>query len=154
DRGARAALADLHRSRGDARPLAQLLVEELASASPDRELELQLELASLQAEALGDPAGAVPHLRRCLELEPGRSDLVEWAISARALRGGRLAQLDTVEHAGERATSDAARAALLARRGTLLADALQWNEEAAASWRAALELDPDQPLARARLAAA
>ena len=34
---------------------------------------------------------------------------------------------------------------------TLLADALQWNEEAAASWRAALALDPTQPIAGARL---
>jgi tetratricopeptide (TPR) repeat protein len=155
DRGARAALADLHRSRGDALPLAELLREELASASPERELELQLELASLHAESLGDPAGAVPHLRRCLELEPARSDLVEWAISASGLRGGPLAQLDMVDHACERANGDdTARAALLARRGALLADTLQWSDEAAASWRAALALDPDQPLARARLATA
>ena len=67
--------------------------------------------------------------------------------------GGPLAQLDLVEHVCDRADGDAARAALLARRGTLLADALQWNEEAAESWRAALALDPGQPLARERLAA-
>jgi hypothetical protein len=130
-----------------------LLRDELANASPERELELQLELASLHAESLGDPSGAVPHLRRCLELEPGRSDLLEWAISASALRGDPLGPLDLVEHACERATSDGVRAALLARRGVLLADTLRWNEEAAASWQAALALDPQQALARERLAA-
>jgi tetratricopeptide (TPR) repeat protein len=154
DHGARAALADLYRSRGDAEPLAALLREELARADRDRELELQLELASLAAESRGDAPGAIPHLRRCLELEPARADLLEWALTACDRRGGPLAQLDLVEHVCERAASDTVRAALLARRGTLLADTLQWNEEAAASWRAALAIDPSQPLARARLSAA
>ena len=153
DPGARAALGDLYRSRGDAAPLAQLLREELPRADRDRELELQLELASLAAESLDDPAGAVPHLRRCLEIEPTRADLLEWALTACALRGGPLAQLDLVEHVCERATDDTARAALLARRGALLADALSWREEAGASWRAALLIDPDQSLARERLGA-
>jgi hypothetical protein len=152
DPGARAALVDLYRSRGEAEPLVALLREELPRADRDHELELQLELASL-AEALADPAGAIPHLRRCLELEPARADLLERALSACAPRGP-LAQLDLVEHACDRAESDSARAALLARRGALLADTLQWNEEAAESWRAALALDPDQSLARARLSAA
>jgi tetratricopeptide (TPR) repeat protein len=151
DRSARAALADLHRTRGDAAPLARLLREELTSASPERELELQLELASLVGEQLGDPAGALPHLRRCLELEPTRTDLLEKALAACALRGGGLAQLDFVEHVAEHATSDTVRASLLARRGAVLADALQWNEEADASWRAALALDPGQPVALERV---
>jgi tetratricopeptide (TPR) repeat protein len=155
DHGARAALGDLYRSRGDAEPLVRLLREELPRADRDRELELQREIAALVADALGDPVGAIPHLRRCLELEPARADLLERALTACALSGGPLAQLDLVEHACDRADGDdAARAALLARRGTLLADALQWNDEAAASWRAALALDPNQPLARARLGAA
>ena len=154
DHGARAALGDLYRSRGDAGPLVGLLREELPRADRDRELELQRELASLVAEGLGDPIGAIPHLRRCLELEPARAELLERALSACALQGGPLAQLDLVEHVCDRADGDAARAALLARRGALLADALQWNEEAAESWRAALALDPDQSLARARLAGA
>jgi tetratricopeptide repeat protein len=153
DHGARNAIGDLYRSRGDAEPLAALLRSELPRASEERELELQLELASLVAEVLGHPVGAIPHLRRCLELEPTRADLLEWALSACALQGGPLAQLDLVEHLGDRAEADGARAALLARRGTLLADALQWHDEAAVSWRAAVALDPSQPLARERLAA-
>jgi hypothetical protein len=154
DHGARAALADLFRSRGDAEPLVELLREELPRADGDRELELQRELATLVAEALGDPVAAIPHLRRCVELEPERTDLLEWALTACALSGGPLAQLDLLEHACDRADGDAVRAALLARRGTLLADALQWNAEAAESWRAALALDPNHALARERLGAA
>lgn len=153
DHGARAALGDLYRSCGETGPLVGLLREELPRADRDHELELQREIASLVAEGLGDPIGAIPHLRRCLELEPARAELLEWALSACALSGGPLAQLDLVEHACDRADSDSARAALLARRGTLLADALQWNAEAAESWRAALALDPDQSLARERLGA-
>ena len=153
DRSARAALGDLYRSRGEAEPLVELLREELARADAERELEIQLELASLVAEALGDPAGSVPHLRRCLELDPGREDLLDQALEACAQRGGPLAQLDLVEHTFEHADSSAVRASLLARRGALLADTLQWNEEAAESWRAALALDPGQALARERLGA-
>lgn len=153
DHGARTALADLYRSRGHAAQLVQLLREELPRADRDRELELQLELALLAGNALGDTAGAIAHLRRCLELEPARADLLESALNACALRGGPLAQLDLVEHVCERAESDTARAALLARRGALLADALSWREEAALSWRAALVIDPNQSLARERLAA-
>jgi tetratricopeptide (TPR) repeat protein len=153
DHGSRAALGDLYRSRGEAGPLVGLLREELPRVDRDRELELQRELASLVAEGLGDPIGAIPHLRRCLEIDPTHAELLEWALSACALSGGPLAQLDLVEHACDRADGDAARAALLARRGTLLADALQWTDEAAASWRAALALDPNQSLARARLTA-
>jgi tetratricopeptide (TPR) repeat protein len=153
DHGARAALGDLYRSRGDAVPLQQLLRAELPRADRDHELELQLELASLAAESLGDPTGAIPHLRRCLEIEPGRADLLEWALSACALRGGALAQLDLVEHVCELANGDAERAALLARRGVLLADGLSWREEASHSWHAALAIDPNQALARERLAA-
>jgi tetratricopeptide (TPR) repeat protein len=154
DRGARTALADLYRSRGDAEPLVALLREEVARADRDREMELQLELASLAAEALGIPSRAIPHLRRCLEIEPARADLLEWALTACGHEGGPLAQLDFVEHVWEHTDSDAARASLLARKGTLLADTLQWNEEATASWRAALLLDPNQAVARERLAAA
>ena len=153
DHGARSALGDLYRSRGDAAPLQQLLRAELPRADRDHELQLQLELASLAAESLGDPTGAIPHLRRCLEIEPGRADLLEWALSACALRGGPLAQLDLVEHVCEIVSDDVERAALLARRGVLLADALSWREEASHSWHAALAIDPNQALARERLAA-
>lgn len=122
DPGARAALGDLYRSRGDAEPLVSLLRSELPRADRERERELQLELASLAAESLGDPAGAIPHLRRCLELEPSRTDLLEWALSACALRGGPLAQLDLVELLCERASGDGDRTALIARRDALVAD--------------------------------
>jgi tetratricopeptide (TPR) repeat protein len=152
DRSARAALCDLHRIRGEAEPLAALLLEELCTASEDRELEIHLELAALHGESLIDPGAAAAHLRRAIELEPRREDLLEWALTVTGERGGPLAQLDFLEDAVDRAGSDRTRAQLLARRGVLLADTLEWNEEAVESWRAALALDGRQALARQRLA--
>ena len=151
DRGARFALCDLYRSRGEARPLAQLLRGAIAHADEAHEFELHLELASLMVESLADVEGSVIHLRRCLEIDPEREDLLEWALAASSARGGAHAQLDLIEHVTEKAESARARAALLARRGTLLCDSLDWKKEATQSWRAALALDPDQPVALARL---
>lgn len=151
DAGARAALCDLHRSRGEYEPLVVLLRAELARCEESRELEIHLELAQIFSELLHDPAGSVAHLRRAVELEPGRLDLLERALE---LCDGALAQLDLIELAALHVRSDAVRARLLARRGALLETALAWPEEAAASWRASLALDPDQPELRARLEAA
>jgi tetratricopeptide (TPR) repeat protein len=131
DHGARAALGDLYRSRGEIQPLVALLREELPRASADRELDLQLELASLLAESLGDPSGAVPHLRRCLELEPMRSDLLGGRSARRS--AASLGQLDLVVTCDRRA--DAARAAL-SHAAARFADALQWNEAAELARRA------------------
>jgi len=152
DHGARAALCDLFRSRGDRESLARLLRDEIGRTGESRELEVRLELADL-CEAAGD-VEVLHHLRRCLELEPRREDLFERAFRACELHGGALAQLDLVEHAALSARADRDRAALLARRGNLLADALHWKEEAAESWRAALEIDPEQAIARQRLSSA
>jgi tetratricopeptide (TPR) repeat protein len=153
DRGACSALIDLYRSRGDVEPLVALLRDELPNASEDREVELQLELATLLSESLDDPAGAIPHLRRCIALEPHRSELLDWALAHCAASGGPLAQLDLLDDAADRAPSDAVRAGFLARRGAVLADELSWQDEAVESWRAALALDPQQPLARQRMEA-
>ena len=41
----------------------------------------------------------------------------------------------------------------MAGANTLLTDALAWTDEGADSWRRSLELDPNQPAVRERLAA-
>ena len=151
DRGARGALLELYRSRNDAEPLVALLREELTLASEERESELHQELATLLTEQVDDAPGAIAHLRRCLELEPGRNDLLDGALAACARRGGPLAQLDLLDHVADTARDDCVRASYLARRGVVLADALAWNDEALESWREALSLDPQQALARERL---
>ena len=51
------------------------------------------------------------------------------------------------------ATRSQDRAALLLRRGDLMARELEWPEEGAEAWRRSLELDPELGAARARLAA-
>lgn len=151
DAAARGALCDLHRSRGEFAQLVALLRAELARSDESRELEIHLELAQIFSESLHDDAACIAHLRRALEIEPGRLDLLERALE---LCDGPLAQLDLIDLAAWQADGDTARARLLARRGTLIATELSWPEEAAESWRASLDLDPEQPELRARLASA
>jgi len=149
DAAARGALCDLYRSRGEIEPLVALLRSELARSDESRELEIHLELAQIFSESLRDGAACIAHLRRALEIEPGRLDLLERALE---LCDGPLARLDLIELAAWQVDGDAARARLLARRGTLFATDLAWPEEAAESWRASLTLDPEQPELRAKLA--
>ncbi len=153
DRSAQDALVALHRTRGETEPLVDLLREQLVRSSGEREGELHHELATLFRETLDDPAGALPHLRRCIALSPEHDDLLDEALASSAALGGPLAQLDLLDDAADRARDDVARARFLARRGALLADELAWPDEARVSWRAALDLDPEQPLALERLGA-
>ena len=152
DRHAEAALLELHRSRGEAGPLAELLRAELRRASRRDELTLHLELAELCAGELADPAAAIAHWRRVLALDPARGDVLDEALRCADRNGGAFQQLDLIDHATAVATRDQDRARLLARRGDLLAQALGWAEEGADTWRRSLALDPDQPELRERLA--
>lgn len=154
DRNAESALRKLHRSRGEARPLASLLRKELAHAAPRDELALHLELARLLAGSLDDAASAVAHWRRALALDPSRSDTLDEALQCAARTGGALQQLDLIDHVTAVASTPKDRARLLVRRGDLLAHDLGWTDEGAESWRRSLELDPDQAEARSRLDAA
>jgi tetratricopeptide (TPR) repeat protein len=151
DRAAQNALVDLHRSRGETEPLVTLLRDQLTRCGAEREGELHHELAMLFGETLGDPVNALPHLRRCLALTPDREDVLDQALATSAASGGVLAKLDLLDDAADQAPDDIARARWLARRGALLADELAWQDEARESWRAALALDPEQPLARQRM---
>lgn len=151
DRHAETALLELHRSRGDAQPLAELLRRELTRAGRRDELPIQLELAQLLSEALGDEPGALFHWRRAVSLDPGQAHLLDDALRCANTNGGALGQLDLLDHAVASATANEDRARLLLRRGDVLAEGLGWAEEARESWRRSLELDPDQPELRARL---
>lgn len=151
DRAVRAELCDLYRSRGDSDELRGLLRAELPQVDEAREFEIRLELAALHEESPDGAADCLLHLRRCLQLEPEREDLLERALAAGERAGGALAQLDFLEDAVRRSEDERQRAALLTRRGDLLADSLEWREEAAESWRAALALDARQDAARSRL---
>jgi tetratricopeptide (TPR) repeat protein len=151
DRHAETALIDLHRTRGNAEPLAMMLRHELSRAGRHDELPIQVELAQLLSEALGRDLDALSHWRRALALDPSREDTLDDGLRCANSTGGALHQLELLDHAAAAATAREDRARLLLRRGDLLAQDLGWAEEALESWRRALELDPSRADARARL---
>jgi tetratricopeptide (TPR) repeat protein len=153
DRDAKAALLELHRSRGDVESLSRALHLELARASQDRELDLRLELVALLDDPLANPAGALLHLRRALELAPDRTELLDQALHLAQDVGGAYLQLDLLDHLVETASGAGDCARLLAMRGDLMTDVLGWREEGTQSWQQAVSLDPNQLHARARLQA-
>jgi tetratricopeptide (TPR) repeat protein len=147
------ALIALHRSRGDARALVAMLRRRLQRAAPGEEAALHAEAASLLEDSLADPDGAFVHWRRAVSLDASDDAILERALACAEATGGPLRQLDLLELAAAAASLPQGRARLLARRGELLTDALAWTDEGADSWRRSLELDPNQPAVRERLAA-
>ena len=152
DAEAESFLLALHRQRGDARPLLSLLRRMLPRLTPAEEAPLHVEAAALLEEQLGDPDGAFVHWRRAVALDPCDEEVLTGALRCAEITGGALRQLDLLELATSAASAPGDRARLLARRGALLTDALDWTEEGAESWRRSLELNPNQPTVRERLA--
>jgi tetratricopeptide (TPR) repeat protein len=138
-----ASLRDLYRSLRRAEPLARLLAAELARTVGPREVPLRLELGALLAGELRDPAGALVHYRRVLELEPGNADALDRAISAAEQAGANEGSDVLLAEAAKRASDPSRRARLLARRGALLAGPLARPAEAIACFEASLALVPD-----------
>jgi tetratricopeptide (TPR) repeat protein len=124
---------------------------ELARADGEGELSIHLEVAGLLEGALADPAGALSHLRRAIELVPGDEGIAERALGLAQAVGGAFGRLDLIDHAVGLATPAENRARWLVRRGDLLATEVGWSDEATQCWQAALELAPDLALARERL---
>jgi tetratricopeptide (TPR) repeat protein len=153
DVAAEDALLELRRARGEARPLLALIRRALHRAPPGGQASLHAEAAALLQDRLGDFDGAFVHWRRAVALEPGDQALLERALPCAQATGGPLRRLDLLELAAGAASLPRERARLLARRGALLTDTLTWTEEGVESWRQSLELDPDQPEVRERLAA-
>jgi tetratricopeptide (TPR) repeat protein len=144
DLDAKAALLELHRGRGDVEALARALQLEIPRADGEREIELHLELADLLADALEDPARALLHLRRVLELCPSRSDVLEQALGMAGEVGGAFLCLDLLDHLAEITADAAQRARLLELRGDLLTDSIGWREEGQQSREAALGFVSDR----------
>jgi tetratricopeptide (TPR) repeat protein len=143
DLDAKAALFELHRGRGDVEGLARALRLEIPRAQGEREIELHLELADLLSDSLADPARALLHLRRVLELAPSRSDVLEQALCIAGEVGGAFLRLDLLDHLVD-VTADVVQCArLLELRSDLLADSIGWQEEARQSREAVLALESD-----------
>jgi tetratricopeptide (TPR) repeat protein len=149
DLDAKAALLELHRGRGDVAGLVHALRLEIPRAEGEREIELHLELADLLADSLEEPARALVHLRRVLELAPTRGDVLDQALGIAGEVGGAFLRLDLLDHLIEVTDDTAQRAQLLELRGDLLEDDLGWREEAQQNREAALALDSEQPSAQA-----
>jgi tetratricopeptide (TPR) repeat protein len=149
DREAAAARLELLRTQGDVAALVALLRVEVQRAPADQEFALQAELAGLLADR--DAAGSLPHARRAAALAPLDVELLEQALAAAQAAGGPYAQLDLLDDLIATAPDPGIRAQLLARRGDVLCDGLDWSAEAAHCWRQALEADPRHARARARL---
>ncbi len=148
DRTAAGALCELYRNLGEAELLARLLEEELARVGGREEIRLRVELAGLRAGPLGDPAAALVHHRRILELDPECVESLERAIDLAGSLGPPDLLATLLDAALRRTPDRTGRAELLARKGELLADALDRPEDAVDALRAALLAAPDHPTAR------
>ncbi|HET6304177.1 MAG TPA: hypothetical protein VFG80_05290 [Myxococcota bacterium] len=148
DRSASSALCELYRSLGEAEPLSRLLEEELARVGGRDEIPLRAELAELRAGPLGDPAAALVHQRRILDLDPGHAGSLARAIELSAELGQHELLAALLDAALRRTREPGVRAALLARKGALLAEVLGRPEDALAAFRAALFAAPRDGAAR------
>ena len=138
-----ATLRDLYRQLRRAEPLARLLAAELGRTAGPKEVPLRLELGALLAGELRDPAGALVHYRRALELEPGNADARARAISVAEQAGANEAARELLAEAARRAVDPSQRALLLSRQGALLAGPLARPEAAIACYEESLSLVPD-----------
>ena len=144
DPDAERALRDLYRSLGEARPLARLLEAALQGVAGADEIPIREELAGLCAGPLERPADALTHLRRVIELDPGRGEAIERALALAEQLEAHDEHLALVDVALRRTPAPQPRAALLAERAKLLAGPLARPTDAAEALRAALRADPTQ----------
>jgi len=151
DRGAREALADLYRDLEEHEPLAELLLADLEHSSVDCQVPIRVELATVFAKAGIQLEEALEHLKWVLDVEPDHEAALEVAVdlSERLHRHEDLAAILESRLTIERDPS--VRAALLERRGDLLARSLGLLDEASAAYREAVALDPDRHPAREAL---
>jgi tetratricopeptide (TPR) repeat protein len=141
DRAVQAALRDLYRRLHEDAPLARLLEVELARLAGGDEVPVRLELARLAAGSENRPAEALIHLRRVLQIDPGHVEALEHALALAERMNECDTLLELLDDALARSRSRTARAALLSRRGNLLAKAVDRPGEAIAAFREALSLD-------------
>jgi len=151
DATAERALCELHREAGEHEPLARLLEARLAGRAGMDEVPLRLELAEILGERLDRPAEGLLHLRRVLELEPGRADARSRALALAERAGAPEVLLELLDLALAVERDPGERAALLHRRGMVLAGPLDRMGEAVTSFREAVGLRPADPGARRAL---
>jgi tetratricopeptide (TPR) repeat protein len=153
DRAAQGALRDLYRKLDEPEPLARLLETEIAHLAGRDEIPMRMELASLLAGPLSRPADALGQLRRVLQIEPQHAEALDRALDLAEILQRHEAILEMLEAALARSQPPSARAGLLARRASLLAHVQNRPDEAVATYREALSLDPNRTALRTELRA-
>jgi len=162
DRATQASLRELYRALDEVEPLVHLLEAELSHLAGVGEIPARMELAGLLEDRLARPAEALVHLRRVLQIETAHPEALERALSlADRLSAeqepegdGELSALvvDLIDTGLARARGPRGRAALLARRGRLLARLPGRAEEGALAYREAIALDSEaRPMLRGEL---
>ncbi|HSD22085.1 MAG TPA: tetratricopeptide repeat protein [Anaeromyxobacter sp.] len=157
DREAIAGLAAALREVGEPEALAQALRRALAvEASPEARAALLAELAAIQDERLGDPAGAIQSLRALLDAAPHDRDALA-RLDRLCVRTERFVDLaDVLEReivAAGAEGDDAALPALRQRLAELKETRLLDREGALSLYEEVLAARPDHPEAIARLEA-
>ena len=147
DAEARERLAELYKKRRAWPALYDLYEREVADLEGSAKIPLLSEMAQLAAERLNRGAEAVEIFKRLLELDPGRSEVLD-ALEKHAERSRDWATLASVLEKRVDATSDEAqRLTVLQKLGGVYADQLTDHAAAAGAWRRVLELQPGHPRA-------
>jgi len=141
DREIEDALIDLYEEIGETDPLAELLEKRLPFAPEEEVIDLRLRLARLHAEGRNEPLEALQHLEWILESHPQHRDAFDRALGLADQLGDPDRVLDLLDRALEMPLPTAERAAILERRGLLLAEELGRPERAVANLREAIALD-------------
>jgi tetratricopeptide (TPR) repeat protein len=151
DREIEDALIDLYEELGEIDPLAELLEKRLPYAPEEEVIDLRLRLARLHAESRNEPLEALQHLEWILESHPQHRDAFDRALQLADRLGDPNRLLDLLDRALEMPLPTTERAAILERRGLLLADELDRPERAVANLREAISLDRHNSTARQTL---
>lgn len=157
DREASAGLLDTLRGGPDAEALEKALRRALAlEERPEGRVALLADLAMLQEERLGDPAGAAATLKRMLELAPGNRVAMA-RLDRLHVAGERWVELGDLlgrELTAARQAGDAPAVLVFCQRlGELKDTRLMDRDGALALYEEVLASRPDAPEALARLAA-
>jgi len=144
-------LIDLYEEIGETDPLTELLEKRLPYAPEDEVIDLRLRLARLHAESRNEPLKALQHLEWILESHPQHRDAFDQALRLADQLGDPDRILELLDRALEMPLPTTERAAMLERRGLLLAEELGRPERAVANLREALALDRHNRRARKAL---
>ena len=136
------ALIEIYEEIGETDPLAELLEKRLPFALEEEAISLRIRLARLNAEDCGRPREALRHLEWILDSHPHHRDAFDQAMTIADEIGEPEAILGLLDRALSITQPTSERSALLERRGRLLADFFDQPEQAVATLRDALALNP------------